>query len=230
MSADHVLPSQREDKQFKNVQRAWPLYQLATRLRRKMNTTKIVKPLQLTLAILKPDVCRHPHDIHMIRQIMLENNFYFIRTDTTRLSREKAERFYDEHKNKFFFERLVSFMSSGIISVHILARENAIQHWRKLMGPTKVFKAQYESPDSIRARFGLTDTRNATHGSDSPDSARREIGFFFPNFDLVSWYEKQEPLYRNGQVMLDNEKWIHTVIPTPMLDMAFAMKRPMGTV
>uniref|UniRef100_A0A1W7RA72 Nucleoside diphosphate kinase 6 n=1 Tax=Hadrurus spadix TaxID=141984 RepID=A0A1W7RA72_9SCOR len=196
-----------------------------------MNTAKIRKPLELTLAILKPDICRNPQEIQMIRQIMLENNFYFVKTDTTRLSKERAERFYEEHRNKFFFGRLVSFMSSGVISLHVLARENAIQHWRKLMGPTKVFKAQYEAPESIRARFGLTDTRNATHGADSPDSARREIGFFFPNFDVAAWYKNEELMFRSGQVTLDQENWVHNVAPTtPIIDLSIATKRPVGAV
>lgn len=196
-----------------------------------MNASKVIKPLELTLAILKPDVCRNPHEIQMIRQIMLENNFYFVKTDVMRLSKERAERFYEEHRSKFFYGRLVSFMSSGVISVHILAQKNSIQQWRKLMGPTKVFKAQYEAPESVRAKFGLTDTRNAVHGSDSPDSARREIGFFFPSFNAAAWYKNEEAMFRSGQVTLDQENWTHIITPTtPMIDFSLAVKRPAGAV
>lgn len=78
---------------------------------------------------------------------------------------EKAHEFYDEHKGKFFFNRLVTFMTSGPSILHILARENAIQTWRAMMGPTKVFKTVHSHPDTIRGLYGLSDTRNATHGS-----------------------------------------------------------------
>nr|CAH7761486.1 unnamed protein product [Callosobruchus chinensis] len=73
-------------------------------------------------------------------------------------------------------------MTSGPCELMILTKENAIQEWRQLMGPTKVFKAQFDAPDSLRGQFGLSDTRNATHGSDSPESAMKEIEIFFPEF------------------------------------------------
>lgn len=77
----------------------------------------------------------------------------------------EASQFYHDHKDKFFFNRLVTFMSSGPCYIHILARENAIEFWRTMMGPTKVFKTIFTHPESIRGVHGLTDTRNATHGS-----------------------------------------------------------------
>lgn len=69
----------------------------------------------------------------------------------------------------------------------MLAGDNAITKWRTLMGPTKVFKTIFSHPESIRGQFGLTDTRNACHGSDSTKSARREIEIFFPEFDTNGW-------------------------------------------
>ncbi|KAH8031104.1 hypothetical protein HPB51_012824 [Rhipicephalus microplus] len=150
----------------------------------------ITRKLQLTLAILKPDA---------VRQVILENDFIFVKSKMGTYSREQMEKFYAEHQGKFFFERLASFMSSGPLSVHILAKENGIKEWRALLGPTQVFRAIHDAPNSIRARFGLTDTRNAGHGSahrsmrfaDSEESARREIGFFFPEFDQDMWYLEQ---------------------------------------
>ncbi|KAJ8972371.1 hypothetical protein NQ317_018484 [Molorchus minor] len=103
----------------------------------------------------------------------------------------EAEEFYSEHRHKFFYDRLVSFMMSGPSDMYILAKENAIRDWRTLMGPTKVYKAQFEAPETIRGKYGLSDTRNATHGSDSPESARREIQIFFPDFNIDSWYQKK---------------------------------------
>lgn len=176
-----------------------------------MGSLRCLRTLELTLAIIKPDVCRNPHDLQSVRQIVLENNFLVVNTKVTQLSRSEAQKFYDEHNKRFFFNRLVTFMSSGIISVHILGRENAIKHWRDLMGPTHVYKAQYEAPNSLRARFGLTDTRNATHGSDSPDSARREIAFFFPDFNIDDWYKHCEEAFRNNEVRFDPERWVHRV-------------------
>lgn len=79
---------------------------------------------------------------------------------------------------------------SGPTEVLILQRENAILKWRELLGPTKVFKAIYSHPDSIRGLFGLTDTRNACHGSDSPESVLNEITSIFPDFNLEN-YEKE---------------------------------------
>lgn len=69
----------------------------------------------------------------------------------------------------------------------ILAGDNAISKWREILGPTKVFKTVYTHPDSIRGLFGLSDTRNVCHGSDSINSAKREIGIFFTDFDVDQW-------------------------------------------
>ncbi|KAB7506682.1 Nucleoside diphosphate kinase 6 [Armadillidium nasatum] len=75
-----------------------------------------------------------------------------------------------------------------------MAHENAILKWRQLMGPTKVFRAHIESPNSIRGNIGLTDTRNSTHGSDSVENATQEIKFFFPEFIMKEWEEKGRPV------------------------------------
>ncbi|XP_013793367.2 nucleoside diphosphate kinase 6-like [Limulus polyphemus] len=168
-----------------------------------------MNPLELTLAILKPSVCKIPQDVLVIRQLILDNNFYFVKSKCMTLNTKEAEFFYREHREKFFYKRLVSFMCSGAIAVHILGRENAIQHWRHLLGPTKVFKAQYEAPYSIRARFGISDTRNAAHGSDSSQTAEKEIRFFFPHFDIKKWYCEEEPFFHGHLVKFDRKNWVH---------------------
>merc|ERR1711963_590496 len=94
-------------------------------------------------------------------------------------------------------------MSSGSIWSHVLGGEDAIPRWRSLMGPTKVLKTVHEAPDSIRGRYGLTDTRNCTHGSDSDETAQREIKFFFPEFDGNIWLQENEESFRQGQVKFD---------------------------
>ncbi|XP_077990979.1 nucleoside diphosphate kinase 6-like [Glandiceps talaboti] len=168
--------------------------------------------LQLTLAVIKPDVVAQPYKVQEIKQIILENNFYFVRSKLLKWSKADAQKFYAEHEGKFFYNRLVDYMTSGSLSAHVLAREDAIAHWRKLMGPTKVFKAKDTAPDSIRARYGLTDTRNGTHGSDSPESVKREIGIFFPSFDIQEWYKNEEPLYKTNTIKFCPENDIHVIL------------------
>ncbi|NWX11872.1 NDK6 kinase, partial [Aegotheles bennettii] len=101
---------------------------------------------------------------------------------------------------------------SGPMWAYILAHEDAVPLWRSLMGPTKVFRARNCVPDSIRGAYGLTDTRNTTHGSDSPASASREIAFFFPEFDEQLWYQQEEPHLRRGRVYYSTEERIHRVL------------------
>ena len=136
----------------------------------------------MTLAILKPDLVANPADLAAVKSLILDADFRVVRERRLRLSADDAHRFYAEHRGKFFFNRLVTYMTSGDIEARVLAKPDAIAAWRALMGPTKVLRAIYEKPDSLRGRFGLTDTRNATHGSDSIENARKEILFFFPDF------------------------------------------------
>lgn len=171
------------------------------------------KALQLTLAVIKPDAAAHPLMLEAVHQRILDANFVIIRCQDLLWRRQDSERFYAEHSGRFFYQRLVEFMSSGPMRAYVLAREDAIRHWRELMGPTKVFRAKYTSPASIRGQFGLTDTRNTTHGSDSVESAQREISFFFPDFSAEEWKEKEEPSFRSGHFHYDHEKQMHIVSP-----------------
>ncbi|KAM4522684.1 nucleoside diphosphate kinase 6 [Odontesthes bonariensis] len=172
---------------------------------------RLSRVLQLTLAVIKPDAVAHPLMLEALHQRILDSNFAIVRCRDLVWRRQDSERFYAEHSGRFFFQRLVEFMSSGPMRAYILAREDAISHWRELMGPTKVFRARYTSPASIRAQFGLTDTRNTTHGSDSPEAAQREISFFFPEFHAEVWMEEEEPRFRSGQMHYDHQKQIHTL-------------------
>ncbi|XP_029352469.1 nucleoside diphosphate kinase 6 [Echeneis naucrates] len=172
---------------------------------------RLSKVLQLTLAVIKPDAVAHPVMMEALHQKILDNNFVIVRCKDLTWRRQDSEQFYAEHSERFFYQRLVEFMSSGPMRAYILAREDAILHWRELMGPTKVFRAKYTSPASLRGQFGLTDTRNTTHGSDSVESAQREISFFFPDFCMKEWMERKEPLFRSGQIHFDHQKLIHTL-------------------
>ncbi|XP_078457476.1 nucleoside diphosphate kinase 6 isoform X3 [Lampetra fluviatilis] len=98
---------------------------------------------------------------------------------------------------------------SGPIRVYVLAHHDAVRAWRELMGPTKVFRAVHTAPESIRACYGLTDTRNTTHGSDSSASALQEIYFFFPEFDVACWFNTWEPAFRAGCVSYHPKLCVH---------------------
>ncbi|CAL1544266.1 unnamed protein product [Lymnaea stagnalis] len=171
------------------------------------------RPLQLTLALLKPDVVAHPHILHNVRQMILENGFYFLMSKQHRLSTAQAEQFYAEHRGKFFQNRLVTFMSSGPLWSHILCANDAVAKWRKLMGPTKVLKTVYEEPLTVRGIYGLTDTRNCAHGSDSDETAKREIKFFFPDFDIEKWYEEECIYFQKDLVEFDASLFQHIAVP-----------------
>ncbi|XP_010899796.1 nucleoside diphosphate kinase 6 [Esox lucius] len=163
-------------------------------------TCRCAKALQLTLAVIKPDAVAHPLIVEALQQRILENNFIIVRSKDIVWRRQDSEKFYSEHAGRFFYQRLVEFMSSGPMRAYVLAREDAISSWRDLMGPTKVFRAHYTSPSSLRAQYGLTDTRNTTHGSDSAEAAQREINFFFPEFDAEEWLKREELRAREGCV------------------------------
>ncbi|KAL0599831.1 Nucleoside diphosphate kinase 6 [Plecturocebus cupreus] len=170
--------------------------------------------LQLTLALIKPDAVAHPLILEAVHQQILSNKFLIIRMRELLWRKEDCQRFYQEHEGRFFYQRLVEFMASGPIRAYILAHKDAIQLWRTLMGPTRVFRARYVAPDSIRGSFGLTDTRNTTHGSDSVVSASREIAAFFPDFSEQRWYEEEEPQLRCGPVCYSPEGGVHYVAGT----------------
>ncbi|KAJ1069497.1 hypothetical protein K5549_020254, partial [Capra hircus] len=169
--------------------------------------------LQLTLALIKPDAVAHPLILEAVHQQILSNKFLIVRMRELLWRKEDCQKFYREHEGRFFYQRLVEFMASGPIRAYILAHKDAIQLWRTMMGPTRVFRARHMAPDSIRGSFGLTDTRNTTHGSDSVVSASREIAAFFPDFSEQHWYEKEEPQLRCGPVHYSPEGGVHFAAP-----------------
>ena len=148
-------------------------------------------PLQLTLALIKPDLSAAPSLVRAVLGRLCAAEFRVVRSRRLALSRAAAETLYAEHAGRFFHNRLVTFVSSGPLWALVLARPDAIAAWRRLMGPTKVYRAVYSHPTSLRGMYGLTDTRNALHGSDSTESAAREIGFFFPEFDAEAWLQRE---------------------------------------
>ncbi len=131
--------------------------------------------MEKTLAIIKPDAVKKK----VIGKILLrieEEGFEISGLKMRHLTKEKAEGFYIIHKEKPFYESLTEFMSSGEIVTMVLERDEAIDHWRKVMGVTDPSLAE---PGTIRRQFGFSIERNATHGSDAPDTAKWEINYFY---------------------------------------------------
>ncbi|KAE8747682.1 hypothetical protein FOCC_FOCC005662 [Frankliniella occidentalis] len=147
-----------------------------------------------------------------VRNCIIDNGFQVVKSTRTTITKHQAAAFYSEHKERFFYNRLITFMCSGPSEVYILARKDAIRTWRELMGPTKVYQAVYTAPNTIRANYGLSDTRNATHGSDSVESALREIEVFFPSFDYEKWIVEDEPYFSSGKVQFDEENFVHRAL------------------
>jgi len=132
--------------------------------------------MEKTLAIIKPDAVKKKLTGSLIKRIE-EEGFEIIELKMTRLNKEEAEGFYDVHKDKPFFNSLTDFMSSGKIVLMVLEKENAIEKWRQVMGVTDPALAE---PGTLRHKYGFSIERNATHGSDAPETAEWEIQYFFP--------------------------------------------------
>ena len=137
--------------------------------------------MERTLAIIKPDAFAAGHTGAIIQRI--EGAGFTIRAmRLVSLTRHQAEGFYAVHRDKPFFGSLAEFMSSGPAVVLALEAADAITKWRTLMGATYPAKAD---PGTIRKDFGASIERNATHGSDAPDTAAFELGYFFAGVDFA---------------------------------------------
>ena len=130
---------------------------------------------RMTFAIIKPDAVQAGNTGNIIQKIT-EYGFSIRAMKMVQMSRKIAEGFYEVHRERPFFGDLVEFMSSGPSIVLALEKDNAVQAWRDLMGPTDSTKAP---KGTIRGDFGTSIQENASHGSDSPDNARFELCYFF---------------------------------------------------
>ena len=133
-----------------------------------------------TLSIIKPDAVAK----NVVGQILSRfeaANLKIVACKMQHLSREQAEGFYAEHSERSFFNDLVGFMTSGPVSIQVLEGENAIMTNRDLMGATNPKEA---AAGTIRADFAESIDANAAHGSDSSDSAAREIAYFFADNEI----------------------------------------------
>jgi nucleoside-diphosphate kinase len=135
-----------------------------------------------TLAIIKPDAVKQDAIGDIIKRYE-GAGLRPVAIRMLRLTKAAAEGFYAVHKARPFFESLTTFMASGPVVVLVLEGENAIKRHRDLMGATDPAKAE---PGTIRKVYGTNIEYNAVHGSDSPETARFEIGYFFPEMELVA--------------------------------------------
>ena len=131
--------------------------------------------LEQTLSIIKPDAVERSL-VEEIKQKFIKNDFKIYKEKKIKLEKNEAEKFYQVHQSKPFYNDLCTYLSSGPVVVMILERENAILENRKLMGATDPTKAE---EGTIRKKYGLSIDKNSVHGSDSLENAKIEIDFFF---------------------------------------------------
>jgi nucleoside-diphosphate kinase len=136
--------------------------------------------VQRTLAIVKPDGVQNGLAGPVIARIEKEG-FRIVAMRLHRLNRAEAEGFYAVHKERPFFKDLVAFMTSGPVILMCLERENAIAHWREIMGATDPAKA---APGTIRKLYAQNIEKNVSHGSDAEGTAAFELGWFFRGCEL----------------------------------------------
>ena len=137
--------------------------------------------LERTLAIIKPDAVQRRLAGRIIQRIE-EGGFQIRAMRRVHLTTPQAEGFYAVHRDRPFFGSLTGFMSSGPAIALVLEAPDAIRKWRTLMGATDPAKAD---AGTLRKEFAESIERNATHGSDAPDTAAFEIGYFFSGVELI---------------------------------------------
>jgi nucleoside-diphosphate kinase len=133
-----------------------------------------------TFAIVKPDAVEKNH-IGGILGLIEKNGLKIKAMRMMHMTRPIAEGFYYVHKERPFFGELVDFMTRGPCVVMVLEGDNAIAKWREIMGATDPKKA---ADGTVRKLFGANVGENASHGSDGPDTAKFEIGWFFPGYGV----------------------------------------------
>ena len=136
-----------------------------------------------TLSIIKPDAVKRDLTGKIIAMFE-ENQLRIVAQKKIWLSKAQAGSFYAVHKDRPFFDELCEFMSSGPIVVQVLSGTNAIEKNREIMGATN---PEHAEAGTIRKEFALSMTENSAHGSDSPETAREEISFFFSGLEIIQF-------------------------------------------
>lgn len=138
--------------------------------------------MERTLAIVKPDAVERGLAGEILKRIEA-SGLKIIALKKLHLARAHAERFYDVHKERPFYKGLCDYMTSGPVVIAVLSGDRAITRWRELMGATDPAKA---NAGTIRKDLGLDVEKNAVHGSDAPETAAREISFFFSGTEILA--------------------------------------------
>ncbi|NWH54577.1 TXND3 protein, partial [Fregata magnificens] len=140
---------------------------------------KTDQKVEKTLALIRPSLLKERR--HSIMQRIKDDGFKIAMQKEMILSEEQTREFYQEHENQDYFPVLLEQMTSGPTLVLALTRENAIAHWRDLLGPKTVEEAKKENPNSLRAKYAVNNIPiDQLHGSSTPDDAQKELQFFFP--------------------------------------------------
>ncbi len=144
--------------------------------------------MERTLAILKPDGVKNKLTGKVLDKI-IQAGFSVIGLKMIQMTRPAARAFYAVHEGKSFFSELIEFMTEAPCIVAVLEKENAVQDYRTLMGATDPQKA---AAGTIRKEFAENISRNVVHGSDSLENAKREVAFFFSEWELVGTTSKPD--------------------------------------
>jgi nucleoside-diphosphate kinase len=137
--------------------------------------------IQRTFSIIKPDAVKSGYTGAILAEID-KGGFKIVSVRKQSISKKEAEGFYAVHAAKGFFDSLTTFMSSGPLVLLVLEKENAIADLRKLMGATNPANAE---EGTIRKKFAESLEHNAIHGSDAPETAAFEIGYWFAGYELI---------------------------------------------
>ena len=137
--------------------------------------------MKRTFSIIKPDATKR-NITGSINKIIEENDLTIIAQKRIKLSKNKAEGFYSIHKDKPFFNDLISYMTSAPVIIQVLQGDNAVDQYRKIMGATNPSNAE---DGTIRKKFALNIQENSVHGSDSEENANIEINYFFSESEIL---------------------------------------------
>ncbi|XP_025759882.1 thioredoxin domain-containing protein 3 homolog isoform X5 [Oreochromis niloticus] len=165
-------------------------------------------PKQQTLAVIKPDAMEEHREA--ILEEIRGRGFSVTRLKETVLSREMAEEFYKEHREKPFFNQLVEFMCRGPCMMLVLTKENAVEEWRAMMGPTDPNKARETSPESLRARFAADILHNSVHGSSNEQHAEEKIRFIFGDISTDAELTSDDPISEEEKAAEKNTEIIES--------------------
>ncbi|XP_009462776.1 PREDICTED: thioredoxin domain-containing protein 3 [Nipponia nippon] len=156
--------------------------------------------VEKTLALIRPSLLKERR--HSIMQRIKDDGFQIAMQKEIILSEEQTREFYKEHENQDYFPILLEQMTSGPTLVLALTRENAVAHWRDLLGPKTVEEAKKENPNSLRAKYAVNNVPiGQLHGSSTPSDAQKELQFFFPQEHTLALIKPAAAKQHKGDIM-----------------------------